>query len=528
LIQQARTIDSKPITAPQFIILGVQKGGTNSLYQYLCQHPQIVAATQKEIHFFTLNYQQGLEWYESQFSPEADGKQLISGEGSPYYFFHPLVPQRIYEFFPKTRFIVLLRNPVDRAISHYYWEVKLGYESLSLEDAIAQETQRLQGEAEKMGSDPTYFSFNHQHYSYLSRGIYIDQLQRWMNFFPREQFLILRSENLYSDSEKVVNQVFDFLGIPNYQLLSYDKYNVNSYPNIDPIIRKQLQDYFQPFNQKLTDFLGQDWSWEIPNSFSNSTPKLLDSSENTSSQPILNSVKIMKKVDYESAWDDYAKNWQSVRSEEVYRGDEWIGFAAGAATSLAEYEALIENQFIAPYIQKHHQVLEIGVGGGKTAALLLKYCDRLVCADISKELLKATQNRLGDERVRYVKLDGLTLDGIAPNSLDVCFCYDTLVHIEPRDIFNYLTRIPALLKGDRICIFHHTNLLSELGWEKFLQDWDKNLLGNRHGTAFSLMTDTIMEKFLTHLNYEIIRKDNESVPRDCVWVCKAPEVISYQ
>lgn len=147
-----------------------------------------------------------------------------------------------------------------------------------------------------MGSDPTYFSFNHQHYSYLSRGIYIDQLQRWMNFFPREQFLILRSENLYSDSEKVVNQVFDFLGIPNYQLLSYDKYNVNSYPNIDPIIRKQLQDYFQPFNQKLTDFLGQDWSWEIPNSFSNSTPKLLDSSENTSSQPILNSVKIMKKL----------------------------------------------------------------------------------------------------------------------------------------------------------------------------------------------------------------------------------------
>jgi SAM-dependent methyltransferase len=233
----------------------------------------------------------------------------------------------------------------------------------------------------------------------------------------------------------------------------------------------------------------------------------------------------MKKVDYESAWDDYAKNWQSTSSEQVYRGDEWIGSAAGAASSLAEYESLIEQQFIAPYIQKHHQVLEIGVGGGKTAALLLNYCDRLVCADISKELLNATHKRLGDERVRYVKLDGLTLDGIAPQSLDVCFCYDTLVHIEPRDIFNYLTRIPALLKGDRLCIFHHTNLLSELGWQKFLQDWDKNLLGNRHGTAFSLMTDAIMEKFLTHLNYEILRKDNESVPRDCVWICKAPEVI---
>jgi len=525
LIQQARTIDSKPITAPQFIILGVQKGGTNSLYHYLCQHPQIVAATKKEIHFFSLNYAQGLDWYKSQFSPEADGKYLLTGEGSPYYLFHPLVPQRLYESFPETRLIVLLRNPVDRAISHYYWQVKLGYESLSLEDAIHTEPQRLAGELEKISENPTYYSFYHQHYSYLSRGMYAEQLQRWMKLFPLKQFLIIRSEDLYLDSEKVVNQVFDFLGLPNYQLSSYDKYNANDYPNVNPIIRQQLETYFQPFNQELTQLLGQDWSWVIPENSSKSTPELPDLSHNTSSQSILNSVKFMKKVDYESAWDDYAKNWQSTSSEQVYRGDEWIGSAAGAASSLAEYESLIEQQFIAPYIQKHHQVLEIGVGGGKTAALLLNYCDRLVCADISKELLNATHKRLGDERVRYVKLDGLTLDGIAPQSLDVCFCYDTLVHIEPRDIFNYLTRIPALLKGDRLCIFHHTNLLSELGWQKFLQDWDKNLLGNRHGTAFSLMTDTIMERFLTHLNYEILRKDNESVPRDCVWICKAPEII---
>ncbi len=518
-------MDSERIRPPQFIILGVQKGGTNSLYHYLCQHPQIVAATQKEIHFFTLNYEQGLDWYQSQFSTEADGRQILTGEGSPYYLFHPLVPQRLYESFPQTRLIVLLRNPVDRAISHYYWQVKLGYESLSLEAAIAQESERLQGEAEKICAEGNYFSFNHQHYSYLSRGIYATQLQRWMQFFPREQFLILKSEDLYWDSEKVVNQVFNFLGVPNYQLSIYEKYNANTYPNINPIIRQQLEAYFQPFNQELTQLLGQDWSWGIPETSSNSTPSLSDSPENTRSQSTLASVEFMKKVDYESAWDDYAKNWQSTSSEQVYVGDEWIGVAAGAASSLSEYELLIEQQFIAPYIQSHHQVLEIGVGGGRTAALLLNYCDRLLCADISNELLNATHKRLGDERVRYVKLDGITLNGIVPQSLDVCFCYDTLVHIEPRDIFNYLTRIPALLKGDRLCIFHHTNLLSELGWQKFLQDWDKNLLGNRHGTAFSLMTDAIMEKFLTHLNYEILRKDTESVPRDCVWICRAPEIL---
>jgi hypothetical protein len=139
-------------------------------------------------------------------------------------------------------------------------------------------------------------------------------------------------------------------------------------------------------------------------------------------------------------------------------------------------------------------------------------------------MLQATRSRLGTDRVSYVKLDGLTLNGIAPSSADACFCYDTMVHVEPVDIFNYLTQIPKLLRGERICVFHHGNILSELGWQKFASEWDKNLLGRRNGTAFSVMTDTIMEKFLNHLNYEIILKNTSSVPRDCVWICKAPLV----
>ncbi|NJK37006.1 MAG: class I SAM-dependent methyltransferase [Oscillatoriales cyanobacterium RM2_1_1] len=230
------------------------------------------------------------------------------------------------------------------------------------------------------------------------------------------------------------------------------------------------------------------------------------------------------KIDYEGAWDEYIRNWQSQHPDQIHPGDEWIGAAAGAAQSLADYEALIEQKFIAPYIAPQQTVLEIGIGGGKTAALLLKYCNDLICADISQSMLEATQARLGQERVRYVKLDGLTLEGIAPGIVDVCFCYDTMVHIEPRDIFNYLTQIPRLLRGDRLCLFHHTNVLSDLGWQKFLQDWDKNLLGNRHGTAFSVMTDRIMEKFLSHLNYEVLAKDIQSVPRDCIWICRAPQV----
>lgn len=519
---------------PHFLILGTQKGGTNSLYHYLCQHPQIIPATQKEIHFFSFNYYQGLDWYKSQFSAAADGKLLLTGEGSPYYLFHPCVPQRVYNHFPQIKLIVLLRNPVDRAISHYYWEVKLGKENLSFEEAISQEHNRLLGEVEKLLSDEAYYSFNHQHYSYLSRGIYVEQFIRWLNWFPAEQFLFLKSEDLYENSTEVVNQVFEFLGLPRYHLSHYHKYNANDYPAISPELYQKLFDDFKTHNHRLSDLIKKEFDWSAKplerqkqcsskpriiyeSKFQSDSSKILEKNNN---QTTMNNPKI----DYEGAWNEYAQNWQSTNPDYTHVGDEWIGFAAGAAQSLSEYETLIEQNFIAPYIKNNHTVLEIGIGGGKTAALLLKYCERLICADISDQMLKATRDRLGEERVSYVKLDGLTLEGISPGSIDVCFCYDTMVHIEPRDIFNYLTQIPQLLRGDRLCVFHHTNTLSELGWQKFLKDWDKNLLGQRHGTAFSVMTDAIMEKFLTHLNYKIILKETQLVPRDCVWITQAPQV----
>jgi hypothetical protein len=227
--------------------------------------------------------------------------------------------------------------------------------------------------------------------------------------------------------------------------------------------------------------------------------------------------------DYEREWDRYAEKWKTKYAGLAHVGDEWIGKNAGAASSLGEFESLIETSFIMPYVADEDDVIEIGVGGGKTSQLLLKHCRNLICCDISSEMLKATQNRLGNERISYVKLDGLTFNGIKPASADVCFSFDTLVHIEPRDIFNYLTLIPILLKGKRTCILHHSNVLSDRGWELFLRDWKHNLMGKRYGVPFSVMTDGIMERFLTHLGYEIILKDAHSVPRDCVWICKAPD-----
>ncbi len=247
---------------PNFLIIGTQKGGTTSLYNYLIQHPQILAASAKEVHFFDFNFSKGINWYRSQFPAIVDNQNTITGEASPYYLFHPLVPARVYQHFPQLKLIVLLRDPITRALSHYYHEVRLGFENLSLSEAISKEAERMQGEIEKIIADENYYSYNHQHYSYLSRGIYIEQLQRWQKYFPSQQFLIIKSEDFYANPGAIVQEVLKFLELPDRQFNEYKSYNAGDYPrNINPEIYSQLKTYFQPYNQQLETYLGKKIDW---------------------------------------------------------------------------------------------------------------------------------------------------------------------------------------------------------------------------------------------------------------------------
>ena len=230
-------------------------------------------------------------------------------------------------------------------------------------------------------------------------------------------------------------------------------------------------------------------------------------------------------VDYEGAWDKYAKTWRERFPDAQFLGDEWQGTEAGAAPNIESYIQLIDDKFIAPYVEPDDHVLEIGVGGGRTALLLRNRAAHVTCADISADMLAATRERLGDDRMSYVKLDGRTLDGIPDASIDLLFCFDTLVHVEPRDIFNYLARIPTLMRGRRLVLLHHGNVLTDRGWSRFLREYEHNLMG-RSGSAFSVMTDSIMQRFLDHLGYEVLVKDETTVPRDCVWIVRAPDVTA--
>jgi hypothetical protein len=256
---------------PNFMIIGAQRSGTTSLFNYLCQHPEIHSSFPKEVNYFSNYFQKGINWYRSHFplsswkkKNEKHGKhKFITGEATPYYLFHPLAPQRASRIVPNSQLIIVLRNPVERAYSHYQHEVRMGAETLPFEEALNKEEERLDQEMKKLLDEENYRSFNYQHYSYLSRGIYIDQIQNWRKYFTPEAMLILASEEFFTKPSKMINRIMDFLGLSSWQLNGENKkYNSLPYPKMDPTIRKHLEAYFQPHNYRLYDYLNVDFGWE--------------------------------------------------------------------------------------------------------------------------------------------------------------------------------------------------------------------------------------------------------------------------
>jgi hypothetical protein len=175
---------------------------------------------------------------------------------------------------PRIKLIVLLRNPIDRAYSQHWLEVKGRFETLTFEEAIRCEQDRIAGEREKMVKDEHYQSFQYRRYTYLTRGIYIDQIEYWLNFFPRDRFLFIKAEDLFSNPASIVKQTLEFLEVPDNQIdtnKEYKKYKLpsktgyktkDSTPKMDPATRRYLVEYFKPFNARLYTFLGRDLEWD--------------------------------------------------------------------------------------------------------------------------------------------------------------------------------------------------------------------------------------------------------------------------
>lgn len=282
-VQAYRVMTSPLRLTPDFLIIGGQRCGTTSLYNYLLEHSGIVSASTKEVHFFDRSFRRPFFWYRAQF-PTVFSKlyiqkvrnlEFITGEATPYYLFHPLAPKRVARTIPHVKLIALLRNPIDRAYSQHWLETKLGYDTLSFEEAVDREEERIAGEREKMLHDEGYESYNYRHFSYLARGLYADQLAYWMTQFPQEHFLILRSEDLYQDPARVVGQTLDFLGAPvedvhiqgkefkQYREPTKEGYKSNDKPpKMNPDVRKRLVELFRPHNARLSELVHRDFEWD--------------------------------------------------------------------------------------------------------------------------------------------------------------------------------------------------------------------------------------------------------------------------
>lgn len=263
---------------PSFLIIGAQRGGTTSLFHALRRHPDVKGPTtgedfvrlRKEVHFFDQRYDNGVDWYRSFFPLELRrrlarlrGRDLVAGESTPYYLFHPQVPARVAETLPDVKLVAILRNPVERAYSHYQHRRRAGREPLSFAEAIAAEDRRLRGGDELILVDRRYRR-HHFHRAYFRRGLYAEQLERWLAHFAREQLLVLRSEDFFERPGDVYAETLEFLGLRPWPRGDFSHRNKASYAPIDPGLRAELEERYAEPNARLAELVGRDFGWGAP------------------------------------------------------------------------------------------------------------------------------------------------------------------------------------------------------------------------------------------------------------------------
>lgn len=227
----------------------------------------------KELHFFDEKFDMGLDWYRSFFPLElwrraarALGRDLVAVEATPYYLFHPLVPERVAATLPDVRLVALLRDPVERAYSHYQMMVRAGRERRSFENALAAEDERLAGGRQQLLAAGDSPAARHRHQAYISRGLYAEQLERWFQHFPREQLLVLFAEDFRDRPGSVYPDVLEFVGVRPWTPKDLAPRNTGSYAPIPASLRAQLEGRFAEPNARLARLLGREVAWSSPTS----------------------------------------------------------------------------------------------------------------------------------------------------------------------------------------------------------------------------------------------------------------------
>ena len=269
--------EEKQRRSPDFIVIGAEKSGTTSLHQYLKLHPQVVAPIEKEIDFFDIEYSCGIEWYLAHFPPaskkiglqnESDQASLdravlsqtnwITGETSANYLYSDVAPERIFRHFPNIKLAVILRDPVDRTVSRYNMMVRNGSEKRSFQTAIAEEIACI--EQATVDGEIAWNALNRCRH--VGNSLYYHHLKRWLARFPRQQMLVLQSENLFAQPQTTMQQLYQMLGLTgDYPQPEYTQHNAGDYQPANEDARQLLADFFAPHTRQLETLLGQSFHW---------------------------------------------------------------------------------------------------------------------------------------------------------------------------------------------------------------------------------------------------------------------------
>lgn len=275
-VRAAGMLTASARISPDYLIAGTKKGGTTSLANWLVQHPGVLrmfpkTQRHKSAHYFDVNFTRSPAWYRSHFPTRQHrqrrtqelGYQPLVGEASPYYMFHPAAPDRVKSMLPDAKVIMLLREPVSRAYSHYWDRVSTGFETAAtFEEAIAAEAQRLSTADDPLFADPSYVHYSHEHHSYLARGRYSEQLSRWSPLLDDDHLLVLEFERMKSEPLALFAEVLDFLGLPPCDTIDFRARNERKQqPPLSAATRESLVDYFRPYNRQLVQLTGREFSW---------------------------------------------------------------------------------------------------------------------------------------------------------------------------------------------------------------------------------------------------------------------------
>jgi hypothetical protein len=252
---------------PGALIIGGQKCGTSSIYNYLLQHPHVEGIASwpdrrisrwldKEVHFFNIEqrYTRGERWYRAHFAPAKSG--AINLESTPDYLTSKASPIRAYAMIPAAKLIVSLRDPVDRAFSAYHHMQRRNQRR----SVLKQETF---GEYINRKIEPANASQDKPgDWDILGMGNYAEGLERWLALYPREQFHIIDFRNLVDQTSDTVQGTIDFLGLPPAPINTERTFNEGRYDErMDPDTEQRLREYFEPHNRRLEALLGYSMGW---------------------------------------------------------------------------------------------------------------------------------------------------------------------------------------------------------------------------------------------------------------------------